>query len=142
MIGRFVLDASVALSWILPDDSTEQRAYAAAVLTQIEREQPELAVPRVFSVEVVSVMLRACRLGAISQDQLERGISMLEPLRMEIHHQAYDLGELRSLGRYYNLQPHDALYVALARELAVPIAAFDTGIRTACKTFGVDLVEV
>lgn len=141
MIERFVLDASVALSWILPDNSVEQRAYAAAVLRQIEREQPQLAVPSVFSVEVVSVMLRACRLRAISQERLERGLSMLERLPIQIHRQTCDLGEMRSLGRHYNLQPHDALYVALAKELAVPIAAFDARVRTACRTFGVDLVE-
>jgi predicted nucleic acid-binding protein len=35
---------------------------------------------------------------------------------------------------------YDAVYFELARRLRVPIASIDEGIRTACDSFGVELL--
>ena len=67
---------------------------------------------------------------------------MLEALPIHVHRQLHDLGEFVNLGKRYNLQPHDALYVALAREPAIPVAAFDPAIRSSCDVVGVALYAV
>lgn len=60
MTTRFVLDASVALTWFL-DEAPEQAAYAQAVARLIREENPVCAVPAIWHVEVAGVLLAAHR---------------------------------------------------------------------------------
>jgi len=58
-----------------------------------------------------------------------------ETLAIEI-----DAALLIELSQRYHLQGYDAVYFELARRLASPIASLDSGVRTACGVFGVELL--
>lgn len=142
MIGeRFVLDASVAISWFFPD-TPENHRYAAAVLDAIREEAPTIVVPDLFHCEVAEFLLRRrrhkpARFGAA---KLAAALDALDGLGMETHHLGLEFRALIDLAQLLHLQATDALYFSLAQALKVPIASLDGGIRTACRAHAVKLL--
>lgn len=139
MISRLVLDASVALSWFL-NATEDQTRYADAVAALIERDATICVVPGLWHIEVGARLLKRRGARELSRAKLNDALAKLDRLTIETHHVAYDPREIVKLGERYNLAGYDAVYFDLASRLALPIAAFDTGIRSACRNFGVEFV--
>lgn len=143
MTTRFVLDASVALTWFL-DEAPEQVAYAQAVARFIQEGNPVCVVPAIWHVEVAGVLLAAHRdpRRRFSGAKLGSALEVLEGFSLETHHFPHEPREIVGLARQYQLQTADALYFDLARSQRIPIATFDRGLRSACERFGVELLTL
>ena len=139
MIPRLVFDASVALTWFL-NATEEQTRYADAIAALIERDATICVVPGLWHIEVGTLLLKRRSAKELSQVKLNDALAKLDRLTIETHHVAYDPREIVRLGQRYHLTGYDAVYFDLASRLALPIAAFDAGIQTACGHFGVELV--
>ncbi len=132
---RCVVDASVALSWCLPDEPET----TWKVFENIGKEGA--LVPAIWPFEVANSLLVAERRKRISSVQANKALSMLFDLPIEIqlplsisenHH-------LVSLARASRLSVYDAAYLQLALDWSIPLASLDDDLCRAARQNGVEL---
>ena len=140
-VERIVLDASVAVEWFLPGGGATQR-YAENILERISTGEIAPIVPNLWHYEVGSVLIAAKRDKRISATKLAASRTILKTLEFETLALQLDAADVIELGLRYHLQGYDVVYFELARRLAIPIATLDGGLRTACGTFRVKLLQV
>lgn len=136
---RFVLDANVALTWFL-DEEPEQVAYAASVLQLLP--SSVCVVPALWHYEVAGRLLRARRNSRVNfgAARLTAALAALDAFALETHQIALEVTRLVELAQRYYLTPYDAVYLQLAKALGLPLASFDGGMCSACKSHGVKLL--
>ena len=127
----FVLDSSVALAWVLPD---EGNAYADALLERLIAEGA--VVPPIWPLEIGNVLLVALRRGRIRQEEFEAMVERLRRLPIEVDIEATDhaLAGVLVLAAQLGLTTYDAAYLDLAQRRTLPLATLDKRLRTACST--------
>ncbi len=133
----FVLDSSVALAWLLPDEGSE------AVDQLADRLDHDFAiVPAIWALEVGNALLVAQRRGRIKDDELLRFAQALEALPIEVDQDAAsrNLLQILAVARKLALTSYDASYVELAHRLALPLATLDERLRSACHAMHVPLL--
>ena len=74
-----VVDASVAVSWMIPDERSE---VTDGILSRHKEGELELVVPTLWHYEVANALSRAVARGRITQAEGERSLQML--LSMEL----------------------------------------------------------
>ncbi len=137
---RFILDASVALEWFLPEAGSIH-PYAASVLVAINRNDITPAVPDLWHYEMASALLtakRSRRIGAAKLKAATANLTTFQPATLVLQLTA---AEVIEAGLRYYLQGYDAVYFELALRLKAPIATLDGGIRTACAVHQVELMK-
>lgn len=134
-MSRFVLDASVAVAWLV-DDEDEMRA--AAALVRIETEVA--LVPQFWHLEVRNALLGAERRGRIRVDEVnERMRSLAElPVRTDTEPQ---IGAAFALARTHRLSMYDAVYLELAQRSDARLATLDKALARAAGAAGIALTE-
>lgn len=137
---RFVLDASVALAWVLREQDPSVALYADPVFEAVQRGEDQAIVPDIWHAEVAGVLLRHQRARTLSQEAFDGAIEFFGAIALETHHRPYTLGALVERAQRLRLQAIDVLYFDLASSLALPIATVDRGLRSAAKAHGVALV--
>ena len=135
----FVLDASGALEWFLPE-AESVHPYAASVLTAIDRNDITPAVPDLWHYEMASALLTAKRRGRIGAAKLKAATANLAAFQCATLVLQLVAPEVIDAGLRYYLQGYDAVYFELARRLKAPMATLDEGIRTACAVHKVELL--
>ncbi len=125
----FVLDCSIALAWVLPDESNES---ADGLADRLETES--VYVPPIWPLEVGNALLVAQRRGRIKPSELGRLIRALAELPIEIEHDtgAAAFGGVMDLARKLGMTTYDAAYLEVARRRSVPLATLDAPLRRAC----------
>jgi predicted nucleic acid-binding protein len=106
-----VIDASVAIKWFVVE---ERRAEAENVLWRIGKEPDQFAVPDLFYLEMMSVLVRLLKrkdaLDQIIRDLFDLGLT-------QIRLGAKLLEEASHIAADYKLSGYDALYAACALSL-------------------------
>jgi len=106
-----VIDASIAIKWFVDEAGREK---AERVLAQIKAQPAEFAVPDLFYLEMMSVLVRLIERPA----ELDQVISDLFDLGMiQVRVGAKLLKEASEIGLTYKLSGYDAVYAACARAL-------------------------
>ncbi len=133
----FVLDCSVTLSWLLPD---ERGAATDALADELER--TTAIVPAIWPYEVANALLVAQRRARIGNDDLARVRRALAALPIEVEAVARDhvLSAVSDLGRRLDLTSYDAAYIELAARRRLPLATLDARLRKACASLEVDVL--
>ena len=133
----FVLDCSVALAWLLPDEGSEP---ADALADRLEQDSAH--VPSIWPLEVGNALLVALRRGRISEGDVTRIAAALAALPVEVDHDAGGaaLREVLDLARKLRLTTYDAAYLELAKRRALPLATLDSTLRRACAASRVALL--
>lgn len=93
------------------------------------RGDPDLHMPHLVDLEVMSALRRLNQAGEIQQEQAEAALGVLSDLPLVRYPHlplAFRIWELRA-----NLTPYDASYVALAETLACPFVTSDRKIERA-----------
>ena len=125
----FVLDSSVALAWVLPDETN-------STLDQLcERLIVDIAlVPSVWPLEIGNVLLVAVKRGRLTTKDVRHLITGLRALPLEIDAASTEraLEETLALAKKYDLTTYDASYLELAQRRDMPLATLDTKLRKAC----------
>lgn len=128
-----VLDNSVAMHWLLASLKESDQAYAEAVLQSLVA--TEALVPHLWHLEATNVLIGAEKRGDLKTGEVERFITQLEALPIQIDpltsHQAFS--RTLSLSRAYNLSSYDAAYLELAIREGLPLATLDRGVRKAAQ---------
>jgi predicted nucleic acid-binding protein len=132
---RFVLDASVALRWVLADEAGEA---SDAVLERVLSVPEQFAVPELFPYEVLAVLLRVHpqpdhAYSSVVVPILQNGL-LRYPMTPGIAGRAFRFAALGLTG-------YDACYAALAEELRGTWLTFDGRAhrRLAAESLSVDL---
>jgi predicted nucleic acid-binding protein len=133
----FVLDCSVTLSWLLPD---ERGAATDALIDELER--TTAVAPAIWPYEVANALLVAQRRARIGDDDLLRVRRALAALPIEVEAVASDhvLSAVSDLGRRLEITSYDAAYVELAARRRLPLATLDARLRKACAALKVEVL--
>jgi len=135
-----VVDASVALAWVL-DDTDEAHRYSAAVAEQALSGVDTLAAPRLLTTECAYVLLRrgrAAKWGAVLTAEYAE---VIESIPMRLYRTVAPISSQVRLALQYNVQGYDAVYLGLALALGAQLATLDGGLHTAAKATKVPLFE-
>ncbi|HEY6455754.1 MAG TPA: type II toxin-antitoxin system VapC family toxin [Steroidobacteraceae bacterium] len=136
---RFVLGASVALSWLLRDVEAPEASYAFAVLKAVRTGGFTASVPMTWGLEIANVLARAERKDQVTEAQSESFIEMLRAMRIEADSATFTqaLTDTLQLARRHRLSSYDASYLELALRAGLPLATLDEELRRAAQRAGV-----
>ena len=127
-----VLDASAAIDWLL------QTAAGQQIETRIYSRGESLHAPHLLDLEVAQVLRRVVREGTISVRRADQALQDLLNLRVTRYPHFLFLPRIWKLRD--NLSAYDAVYVALADELAATLVTRDTRLAsTAVRSVSIEL---
>ena len=136
-MNRFVLDASVALAWLLDDPVP---AYALKVKGSLRTTRP--LVPPLWTLEMANVLAVGERRGNLTSDQVARSMRLVEQLlgeTIEVIGSVVSFRQVLATARSFRLTAYDAAYLESARGEGVPLASLDRALRAAAPLAGVAL---
>lgn len=139
---RYVLDASVAVKWALPEPGTRQ---SVKLLNEFRRGLHELIAPDIFPIEVAHALTKTERRGVIQPPlgtRRFRGILRNPP---ELHAHLPLLPQAFAISSRYRVAINDCLDVALANQDGCPLSTGDQRLIKALQAtfpFIVDLATV
>ncbi|MFV0251119.1 MAG: type II toxin-antitoxin system VapC family toxin [Rickettsia aeschlimannii] len=128
----FVLDSSIALSWLMPDE--------VASLDILDKTITEgVIVPAIWKLEIGNVSLCAERVKRLTANQRHQTIYTLKDLYIKIDQITLEhiWFETMDLAVQYGLTLYDASYLKLALRCGLPIATLDKSLKQASKAAGV-----
>ncbi len=132
----FVLDCSVAMAWVFPDEATATTdALRDKLLTDMA------VVPALWPIEVGNVLLVATRRGRIRRGDWKRLHGNLDALPIEIDRETPDRvwQAILPLAWEHKLSAYDAAYLELAVRLRLPLATLDKALHAACRAAKVEI---
>ena len=133
-MSAFVLDASVAIAWLLDD---EENPLADAARWRIV--DGGAFVPQVWHLEVRNALLVAERRRRISEEGATERLRSLKELPIYTDTEP-DLETTFELARRHHLAIYDAVYLELARRRNEALATLDSALVRAAATEGLPLV--
>ena len=134
---ELVLDASVTIAWLMPD---EQTAPSQEVLDRVT--SSGAYVPGIWRLEVGNTLLLAEMRGRILQDHRKRAIEQLLalPILVDMETDAHAWRATYTLAQQFGLTLYDASYLELARRRGLPLATLDRDLRRGAQTIGTSLL--
>lgn len=128
---RYVLDASVALKWLLRLDDESHLAEADAVLTDYQEARIGLLTPNHLRYEVGHGLRRAVIRERLSWDAGRAALEWFSALRLPTMHHDTLLLQGWDLSRAHGCSFYDAVYLALAQATRYPLIHADNRLRNA-----------
>jgi predicted nucleic acid-binding protein len=139
-INRLVLDASVALAWCFPHESS---AGSERLLDSMA-DRSTAIVPAIWPFEVANALLTAERRKRLSMAQVTAILKKLAQLPITIDAVPIEsvFGDILAVARQGQLTEYDAAYLELALREGLSLATLDDPLRRAARNAGVSLVAV
>lgn len=131
---RFVLDASIAITWAMRDED-----HPIADLAFLEIQSGSAIVPGIFWYEVWNILVVNERRNRIAPVDSAQFIRDLEQFSIVLDSSSGT--HLMDLSRKFKLSVYDAAYLAAAQSNRLPLATLDKDLRDAALAAGVPLVE-
>ncbi|MGC9128407.1 MAG: type II toxin-antitoxin system VapC family toxin [Acidithiobacillus sp.] len=133
----FVLDASVALLWLVPESNPGGMDYAETTLKALRETQA--IVPSLFALEVANVAAKIESKGIATEADVQRFIVLLGRLNIvtDMETSVHALGNTLNLARRYKLSSYDAAYLELSLRAGLPLATLDAHLAKAASAAGV-----
>jgi predicted nucleic acid-binding protein len=135
-VSRFVLDASVALAWVVDRNPDP---YAETVRQRIRGGSKPL-VPFLWQLEVANVLILVRRRKVLTDDEVEEGLDYLDAFAatvVEIDPNFPSIREAFRVAKEVGLTAYDAVYFDLARRESLPLATLDKAFRESATRAGV-----
>ena len=131
-----VIDASVAISWVLAD---ENEPYSKTVLQSLPQYRP--IAPAVWPLDVGNALVMAERRQRLAWTKATAFLSFFQalPIVVEMEQNPRLLHELLELARQQQLSVYDASYLRLAMRRAGLLATMDKRLRQVAANAGVQL---
>ncbi len=127
----FVVDASIAGAWLLPD---EENNAADQAMTRMADE--DAVAPDLLRHEIRSILLSAEKRERISADFVHSALARFRGLPVQFAGPGDDTEVVR-LSRKHRLSAYDAAYLALAVLEGLPLATLDRRLTEAAGKEGV-----
>jgi len=129
-MSAFVLDCSIAVSWLVADEASTKTDRL------LERLRDDGAlVPTLWHLELGNVLARAEKRGRMTAAQIAAIVELVNrlPIAADTDH-SRALREVFSLARAESLTTYDAAYLELAMRHGIPLATLDkTLLRAASR---------
>lgn len=135
-----VVDATVALAWVL-EDTDEAHRYSADVAAQALRGVDTLAAPRLITTECAYVLLKRGRQRKWSGVLTAEYAETIESIPIVLYRTASPIASQVRFALQHNVQGYDAVYLALAMALGAKLATLDSGLRSAARSAGVPIFK-
>ncbi|GAA3921490.1 type II toxin-antitoxin system VapC family toxin [Microbacterium invictum] len=132
-----VVDTSVTLAWLLPD---EQSADADEVLARIISSNDTMIAPQLWVQETANVVVSAHRRGRLSEAQASRCLELQSALPLRIDERPVDQSALVAASLRHGLSVYDAAYLLLAERLGLPLATLDRRLADAAAAAGIEVL--
>ena len=135
----FVLDCSVTMAWVFPDEATEGTARLRDALVG-----GRAFVPALWPIEVANVLLVAMRRGRIADGERSRIWRNLEalPITIDPVSTSRTRGAVFDVARTHQLSVYDAMYLELAIRMRLPLATLDRALASAGRAAGLEVPAV
>jgi predicted nucleic acid-binding protein len=137
-VSRFVVDASVVLTWCFPD---EQSALAQRVARMFQHGESAIT-PSFWPHEVLNALLVGEKRKRISRKLIRTFLKDLATLPIALQELPADavFDRIQSLSREHGLTPYDAAYLDLAKVNGLPLATLDQDLIRASRKASVELL--
>jgi len=119
-----VIDASVMLCFLLPDERNEE---IQSIIRQHVDGTLALIAPPIFPYEVINGLALAARRGRINAETFHSLAGQFITLAIGIRDPV--LSDVGALAVTLGITAYDASYVALARELKIPLLTLDDRLK-------------
>jgi predicted nucleic acid-binding protein len=138
-VSRFVIDASIVLSWCFPD---ENAALAQHVADMFKQGDSALA-PSFWPHEVLNALLAGEKRKRISREMAGSFLEDLAVLPIFLQELPAKIvfHRIQSLSREHGLTAYDAAYLDLALDSGIPLATLDEDLLRACNKANVGIVK-
>lgn len=139
MSEKFVIDASVVMSWCFEDEVSR---YGERVLDRLV--DSIAVVPQMWPLEVTNALLVAERRGRLSRADSVRFMTVLRTLPIFVEKQEREtvFGSVFALAADVGLTSYDASYLQLAMRDGLAIATLDAAMRKAARKVEVPVLKV
>lgn len=139
---NFVLDASVALSWLLEDAGAAQ-AYADTVFDVLKMPTSIAHVPVTWGLEIANVIAKSEARGILLENRTQGFLATIHaaPIVSDGQTHAAVFSDTLHLCRRYRLSSYDASYLELALRTALPLSTLDQDLRKAATKAGVKVFK-
>ena len=117
-MSLFVVDASVAIKWMLPEPHTPE-----ALRLQVAGHQ--LHAPSFLDIELASVLLKKVRNGLLTRPQADSFLGQLATLSLSRHDDSVLITPAFDLANQTGASLYDCLYLALAVQLGGQMVTAD-----------------
>ena len=139
-MNRFVLDASVALSWFVDKPVAPDAERARQLWTNGWTAR----VPAIWQLEMINGFVKAERRRGLSADEVDESFLEMQRLlarSVRLDGGLFSLEDTLMLARSFQVTSYDASYVELATREGLPLATLDKGLRAAAVKAGVSLLK-
>ncbi|MDE0082081.1 MAG: type II toxin-antitoxin system VapC family toxin [Gammaproteobacteria bacterium] len=135
-MNTFVLDCSLAMAWVFPDEATETTDRLLDALTD-----GRAFVPALWPVEVANVLLVATwrrRIAETDWPRIRRNLDAL-PIRIDPASTSRIWDEVLEVAHAYHLSVYDSMYLELAIRMQLPMATVDPALAAAGRAAGLEV---
>jgi predicted nucleic acid-binding protein len=139
-VSRFVLDASVVLTWCFPDENTDLAQHVAERFKQGDTAM----APSFWPHEVLNALLAGEKHKGLSKEMIRSFLDDLAllPVTLEQCPAGIVFDRIQSLSRKHGLTAYDAAYLDLALDNGLALATLDEALMRACKNEGAAWVRL
>ena len=139
-MNRFVLDASVVLTWCFPDENAAMAQHVAGMFKQ----GGTAVAPSFWPHEILNALLVGEKRKRISKELVRSFLDDLATLPVVLERFPVEVvfGRIQRLSREHGLTAYDAAYLDLALDSGLPLATLDEDLARASRKTRVRLVEV
>lgn len=129
-----VIDASVAISWLLGE-------VDGLVLVDELMQSEKLFAPPIWRAEVVNVILKKERQRSLTRDTGNAFLTELDSIGIQVQSPPeQSLTEMAEFARPHQLSSYDAAYLQLAVALNARLMTLDRNLQSAAQRLGISLV--
>jgi predicted nucleic acid-binding protein len=139
-MNRFVLDASMALSWLLADEANPSSLAVQKALVNAD----EVFVPAHWHLEVANSIWMAERRKRLNAAGVAEAASLCSQLPVSIDPESARRATVETLeiSRQHGISVYDAAYLELAMRRGATLASLDEPLRKVAKKSGVPILPV
>lgn len=137
---RFVLDASVALAWLVDRAIDPYATHVKQLLLRGSR----AIVPSLWQLEVANGFVSAERRGILTPVETSEILENFEIVlggSIDIRHESTPIRRAIATAREADLTAYDATYLELARDHGLPIATLDRRLAASARKANVPLLQ-
>ncbi len=137
-MSQLVIDASMALSWLLPDEASGDSTSVQAELSNAEG----VWVAAHWKPEIANSLCMAERRKRLNAAGVAQAVSLFSqlPVLVDPETNEHAGAETLSLARQHTLSVYDAAYLELALRRGATLASLDGPLRAIAKKLGVPVL--
>ena len=120
---RYVVDASVAIKLFIKEPFSDQ---AEALFGILEADPPgQLYVPDLFFIECTNILWKHIKRFGYPEDKAREDLAALNALSLHSFATTDLMEDALSIAVYHDITAYDGCYVALAKQLKIPVISAD-----------------